>query len=185
MRWLALILTLLWPLGVLAQDGAVPGLDVGRSSIVLEGEDLLVTLKLAEPAPYRLMLVAEPQRLVIDIRTAGESLGLLPEIAGADQFAALRAGPSRAGWHRLVFELRAPYAIKQSAMKTGANSQLELRLTPVAADEFVGASNAMSAMWDLPTPTTPVVDPSRPRPLRVALDPGHGGIDSGAVEGGL
>jgi N-acetylmuramoyl-L-alanine amidase len=62
---------------------------------------------------------------------------------------------------------------------------LDLRLTPVAAEEFVGATNAMSALWNLPLPTTPVLDPSRPRPLRIAIDPGHGGIDSGAVEEGL
>lgn len=68
---------------------------------------------------------------------------------------------------------------------TGGGGVLDMRLKPVAAEEFLGAANAMSALWDLPQPTTPVVDPSRPRPLRVAIDPGHGGIDSGAVDQGL
>lgn len=184
MRWLALVLSLIWPLGALAQDG-VPGLDVSRSSVVLDGEDLLISLKLVEPTPYRLTLVAEPRRLVIDLKTLGESHGQLPDIAGADLFAGLRAGPFKAGWHRLVFELRDPYAVERSAMQTGDGGQLDLRLTPVPAEEFVGAANAMSALWNLPLPTTPVVDPSRPRPLRIAIDPGHGGIDSGAVEDGL
>ena len=184
MRWLALILMLIWPLGALAQDG-VPGLDIARSSVTQDGEDLLISPKLVEPTPYRLMLVADPKRLVIDLKTTGERHGQLPEIAGAELFAGLRAGPFKAGWYRLVFELRDPYAVKRSAMQTGNGGQLDLRLTPVAAEEFVGATNAMSALWNLPLPTTPVLDPSRPRPLRIAIDPGHGGIDSGAVEEGL
>lgn len=184
MRWLALILTLFWPLAGTAQDG-VPGLDVARSSVVMDGQDAVISLRLAEPVPYRLLLVAEPERLVIDLKTTGASTGRLSDITGADLFAGLRAGPFKPGWHRLVFELRAPYAVRGAAMRTGEGTVLDLRLTPVAAEEFVGAANAMSALWNLPLPTTPVVDPSRPRPLRVAIDPGHGGIDAGAVEGGL
>ena len=185
MRWLALILSLLWPLTVLAQEG-VPGLDLAQSSVTQEDGDLLISLRFAAPVPYRPMLVTGPKRLVIDVKSAGDAQGDLAGIQGADLFEGLRAGPLKPGWSRLVFELRGPYAIDSAVMKTtGGGGVLDMRLKPVAAEEFLGAANAMSALWDLPLPTTPVVDPSRPRPLRVAIDPGHGGIDSGAVDQGL
>lgn len=185
MRWLALILSLLWPLTVLAQEG-VPGLDLAQSSVTQEDGDLLISLRFAAPVPYRPMLVTGPKRLVIDVKSAGDAQGELAGIQGADLFEGLRAGPLKPGWSRLVFELRGPYAIDSAVMKTtGGGGVLDMRLKPVAAEEFLGAANAMSALWDLPQPTTPVVDPSRPRPLRVAIDPGHGGIDSGAVDQGL
>ena len=185
MHWLALILSLLWPLAVLAQEG-VPGLDLAQSSVTQEDGDMLLSLRFAAPVPYRPMLVTGPKRLVIDVKSAGDAQGELAGIQGADLFEGLRAGPLKPGWSRLVFELRGPYAIDSAVMKTtGGGGVLDMRLKPVAAEEFLGAANAMSALWDLPQPTTPVVDPSRPRPLRVAIDPGHGGIDSGAVDQGL
>ena len=185
MHWLALILSLLWPLAVLAQEG-VPGLDLAQSSVTQEDGDLLISLRFAAPVPYRPMLVTGPKRLVIDVKSAGDAQGGLAGIQGADLFEGLRAGSLKPGWSRLVFELRGPYAIDSAVMKTmGGGGVLDMRLKPVAAEEFLGAANAMSALWDLPQPTTPVVDPSRPRPLRVAIDPGHGGIDSGAVDQGL
>ncbi|MDO5604444.1 MAG: N-acetylmuramoyl-L-alanine amidase [Paracoccus sp. (in: a-proteobacteria)] len=185
MRGLVLLLCLLaWPIAGLAQD-EVPRLDVARSAITQEGGDLLIELHLTRPVPYRTLLVDGPRRLVLDLRGAGHSLGALSDLRGAGHLAALRDGPFRAGWQRLVFELREPMALSRAGMETGESATLRLRLTPVAAEEFAGAANAMSALWDLPRPTTPTADPARPRPLRVAIDPGHGGIDAGAVEGGL
>ncbi|MDO5642764.1 MAG: N-acetylmuramoyl-L-alanine amidase [Paracoccus sp. (in: a-proteobacteria)] len=180
MRLLAVLLALILPFATMAEEA--PRLDLAASGITAEGGGLAISLALSKPVPYRVMLVGAPERLVIDLD------GLLPPgdlagIGGAAHLAGLRSGPFRMGWHRLVFELGGPYAVTQAAMGTGSDTRLNIR--PVPAEEFAGSANAMSALWDLPQPTTPVVDPTRPRPLRVALDPGHGGIDAGAVEGGL
>lgn len=78
MHWLALILSLLWPLAVLAQEG-VPGLDLAQSSVTQEDGDLLISLRFAAPVPYRPMLVTGPKRLVIDVKSAGDAQG---ELAG-------------------------------------------------------------------------------------------------------
>ncbi|WBU61373.1 N-acetylmuramoyl-L-alanine amidase family protein [Paracoccus albus] len=184
MRCLALLIWLILPFAALAQDQA-PKLDVAASSVTLEAEDLLISLRLTRGIPYRLTLVAEPKRLIVDMKGAGADADDLAAIRGAELFEGLRNGPISDGWHRLVFQLRAPYAVESATMKSGDSARLDIRLVPVAAEEFVGASNAVSAMWNLPEPTTPVVDPARPRPVRVAIDPGHGGIDAGAVEAGL
>lgn len=184
MRCLALLIWLALPFSALAQDQA-PRLDVAASSVTLEAEDLLISLHLTHGVPYRLTLVAEPKRLIVDMKGLRADPDDLAGISGAELFEGLRNGPISGGWQRLVFQLRAPYAVGSATMKSGDSSRLNIRLVPVAAEEFVGASNAVSAMWNLPEPTTPVVDPTRPRPLRVAIDPGHGGIDAGAVEAGL
>lgn len=183
MRWL--LLWLLMPFAALA-EGPVR-LDVAASAITAEDEDLALVLRLDHPAPYRVFLLDDPKRLVIDMQGL-EADAEATRIPGAEAMEAVRAGPFRPGWGRLVFELRAPYAVIEAVQRTGSEGQgatLRLRLSPVAAEDFDGAPNAMSALWDLPQPTTPVVDPSRPQPLRVAIDPGHGGIDSGATAEGL
>ncbi|MFD1796017.1 AMIN domain-containing protein [Paracoccus aurantiacus] len=192
MRGLILALWLLLPWSAVAQGIMAAELDFGSSTIAAENGEVTVTLRLSAPAPYRIMLLDEPKRLVLDLQGV-DFTGTEPAaIAGAEVFDGMRAGPFRAGWGRIVFDLREPYAVTEAAQHvshdasgaaTGAT--LRLRLNPVAAENYAGAPNAMSALWDLPLPTTPVVDPSRPQPLRVAIDPGHGGIDSGAVDNGL
>ncbi|NHF72454.1 N-acetylmuramoyl-L-alanine amidase [Paracoccus xiamenensis] len=185
MRWLLLI-WLLIPFAAHA-EGPVR-LDVAASTIVIDKEDLVLSLRLDAPAPYRILLLDDPKRLVIDMKGLELDGTDAASIPGSTAMEAVRAGPFRTDWGRLVFQLRAPYAVIEAVQQTGGTGQgatLRLRLSPVAAEDFAGAPNAMSALWNLPLPTTPVVDPSRPQPLRVAIDPGHGGIDSGAIAEGL
>lgn len=183
MRWLLLI-WLLFPFAVHA-EGPVR-LDVAASAIAVDKADLVLALRLDGPAPYRVFLLDDPKRLVIDMEGLELADADAARIPGATAMEAVRAGPFRPGWGRMVFQLRAPYAVIEAVQQTGdTGATLRLRLSPVAAEDFAGAPNAMSALWDLPQPTTPVVDPSRPQPLRVAIDPGHGGIDSGATAEGL
>ena len=183
MRWLLLI-WLLFPFAAHA-EGPVR-LDVAASAIAVDRADLTLALRLDGPAPYRVFLLDDPKRLVIDMEGLELADADAARIPGATAMEAVRAGPFRPGWGRIVFQLPAPYAVLEAVQQTGDNgATLRLRLSPVAAEDFAGAPNAMSALWDLPQPTTPVVDPSRPQPLRVAIDPGHGGIDSGATAEGL
>ncbi|SDD74325.1 N-acetylmuramoyl-L-alanine amidase [Paracoccus isoporae] len=183
-RVIWLFLMLAWPLASAAQD--VPRIKTGATRAVADGDGLELDLRLSGPAPYRLMLLDQPKRLVIDVKAA-PGADAADVFDGAENFAAVRAAPFRAGWTRMVFELREPYAVRSAVMRTAAPGAtgLSLRLSPVAAEDYDGATNAMSALWNLPQPTTPVLDPSRPQPLRIAIDPGHGGIDAGAVAAGL
>lgn len=182
-RLILAFLLLAWPLACSAQAARI---DRSGMFATAQGENLSLTVRLSAAAPYRLMLLDQPKRLVVDVK-AQPGGGAASDFPGADIFAAVRAAPFRAGWTRMVFELREPYAVRRAVMRTDLpdGAALDLLLTPVAAEDYAGATNAMSALWNLPQPTTPVLDPSRPQPLRIALDPGHGGIDSGAVAEGL
>ncbi|WBU54391.1 N-acetylmuramoyl-L-alanine amidase [Paracoccus sp. SCSIO 75233] len=185
MRLLALLLWLLLPLAAFAQ-GPVVRLDVPSSSVVADGDDLALSLSLSTATPYRLHLLDAPKRLVIDVQGLNLADTDLTGLPGAALLDGVRGGAFRRGWSRLVFDLRGPYAITEAVQRgDGARAMLMLRLTPVAAEDYAGATNAMSALWDLPQPTIPVVDENRLAPLRVAIDPGHGGADSGAVVAGL
>ncbi|MFV0408614.1 MAG: N-acetylmuramoyl-L-alanine amidase [Paracoccus sp. (in: a-proteobacteria)] len=187
---LALLAFLVLPMAGLAQDrqGAAR-LDPAASLAVVEDDEMSLSLHFSRALPYRVTLVDAPRRLVIDLDGLSFGEGSdLNAMNGASLFPALRAGPFKSGWGRLVFELPGPYAVKTVVMRTDLadGAALELRLSPVAAESFAESTrNTMSALWNLPRPTTPVVDPSRPRALRIAIDPGHGGIDSGAVVSGL
>ncbi|TKW66121.1 MAG: N-acetylmuramoyl-L-alanine amidase [Paracoccus denitrificans] len=184
MRWLLLVLALIWPVMVSAQDDA-PRLDFKQSYAEGDGDGLRFQLHVTRPVPYRVTLLNDPMRLVVDLKGTAPALGSVSDFGGGSHFADLRAGSNGQGWQRLVFQLATPVAIDSLSMDTEKFGLLKVRLSPVAADAFGGAPNAMSELWNLPQPTTPVIDPTRPRPLRLAIDPGHGGIDSGAVEGGL
>ncbi|MDO5620495.1 MAG: N-acetylmuramoyl-L-alanine amidase [Paracoccus sp. (in: a-proteobacteria)] len=170
--------------------------DLAASGLTAEGRDrgrprpLTLRLSLGQPVPYRTFMLADPPRLVVDFREVDFS-GLDPAaLPGADLVPALRWGRFRPGWSRLVMELPGPYALEratQSAADPAAPALLEMRLRPVSDTDFTPQPNAMSALWDLPQPATPIARPeaSVAKPLRIALDPGHGGIDSGAQAGGI
>ncbi|MDO5529803.1 MAG: N-acetylmuramoyl-L-alanine amidase [Paracoccus sp. (in: a-proteobacteria)] len=173
------------------ERSALSRLLIEGSSISAEGRDrgrprpLEFSLSLSQPVPYRLFLLDSPPRLVVDFAQV-DFAGAEPDaLAGNDLLGALRWGNFRPGWSRMVAELPGPYAVESAAQTTGDAPRLTIRLRPVRAEDFAPRGNALSALWDLPEPSAP---PRRPPPegaLHVVLDPGHGGIDSGAIAAGV
>ena len=165
MRWLLLI-WLLFPFAAHA-EGPVR-LDVAASAIAVDKADLVLALRLDGPAPYRVFLLDDPKRLVIDMEGLELADADAARIPGATAMEAVRAGPFRPGWGRMVFQLPAPYAVIEAVQQTGdTGATLRLRLSPVAAEDFAGAPNAMSALWDLPQPTTPASANGRALAIRI------------------
>ncbi|QRZ13896.1 N-acetylmuramoyl-L-alanine amidase [Paracoccus methylovorus] len=201
MRWLCAVLLLLlaWP--ALADNGgrsALATVDLTQSSLTAEGRDrgkprpMELRLTLSQPVPYRVYFLDGPPRLVVDFREIDFSGTEAEALPGRDLVPALRWGRFRPGWSRLVMELPGPYALRlavQSPAEGGARGALvKLRIEPVGQKDFVTRGNALSALWDLPTPADVTALPPRrtgERPLRVALDPGHGGHDPGAQVGAI
>jgi len=125
----------------------------------------------------------------VDFRTVefaaldASALGTAPAATG------LRAGPLRADWSRLVIDLARPMAVESAGMSTGEGggaARIEIRLAPARAADL-----AEAPPWESPAfrPEPQVLAPARrpapgeTRPM-VVLDPGHGGIDPGAVREG-
>lgn len=180
----ALLLALALP--ALAQElSALARIDPLRSGIVATGDGgLELRFGISQPVPWRLRLMANPPRLVIDTREIEwrgvEALAVVRPGAG------LRAGSFRPGWSRLVLELSGPMKVARAEMTTGDQPRIDLRLVPTDAASFaVEAARPDLPEWALPEAAklaAPVAEGGGP--LVVVLDPGHGGIDPGAEREG-
>lgn len=174
----------------LAAEQAVR-LDLGASSLTrtergwwqrLFGQPSLeLTLALEHAVPYRVFLVGDPARLVVDLKGVDLS-GMNPaDLFGHDLVPALRWGIFQPGWSRVVIELPGPYRIAQAGKASGgAQPRIAIRLHPVPEADFAPRPSAAAALRDLPDPADLPPPGPRPEVLTVMLDPGHGGFDPGA-----
>ncbi|MBC7740423.1 MAG: N-acetylmuramoyl-L-alanine amidase, partial [Candidatus Saccharibacteria bacterium] len=144
-----------------------------------------VVLSLSQPVPWRVRVLDQPARLVMDFREVDwTGIGAVPLESGA--VTALRAGVFRPGWSRLVLDLSQPMVVASAEMRTSGGARVQVVLRPATQAEFaVKAAAPEPPGWALPKPAA--LQPVPPRgqgPLTVVLDPGHGGIDPGAERDG-
>ena len=164
---------------------ALARLEAEQSSIHDEGEVLAIRLALSQPVPWRVRLLDEPRRVVLDFREVDWSgAAAMPEDSA--RVTELRAGGFRPGWSRLVLMLDAPMVVKTAAMETGQGAVVEVRLMPATPKGFAEqAALPEPAEWVLPEAAEMAAPLMRGEgPLKVVLDPGHGGIDPGAERDG-
>lgn len=175
---------------------ALPGLTQGfgalarllpeDSRIAAEGEAIALSLSLSQAVPFRVFTLADPARVVVDFRELAfgdwAALQALPPGVGA-----IEAGPAReAGWSRLVLTLDRPLVPEVAAMVTDpidGEAVVSLRLAPATEDVFrASVSERPDAGRPAPTlaETPRAADDGR---VTVVLDPGHGGVDPGAIRG--
>ncbi len=177
-------LALAGPVG--AEDlSALARIDPAQSSVSDSGDGISVQLALSQPVPWRVRMLSDPPRMVMDFREVDWS-GIKDMPRSADAVTDLRAGVFRSGWSRLVLELDGPFTVAQAGMQTGAATRLTVRLSPATPEAFAqAAARPEPPEWALPDPVVlPQADVSDDGPLRVVLDPGHGGIDPGAERDG-
>jgi N-acetylmuramoyl-L-alanine amidase len=168
---------------------ALARLDPAASRIVETGEGLTVELQLSQGVPWRVRVADGPPRLIVDFREV-DFAGLAAVPGPTARVVARRGGPIAGGWSRLVLTLAAPHPVASAEMRTGpAGALVRIRLgAPDPAAFAEAASVPDPEAWSLPAPA--LTAERRPRhagdrPLRVMLDPGHGGIDPGAEHGGV
>lgn len=139
---------------------------------------LSLDLRLDRPVPFRVFTLEAPMRLVVDFE------GLDPQ--GFDPAAlclpsrakSLQFGRMRPGWSRLILELARPMALDSAEMTASGDLAIALRHT--SAEAFAAAAGAPPGVWAGPAP--PPAEGAGPT---ILLDPGHGGIDPGALRGGI
>lgn len=158
--------------------------DRGENGVVL-------SFGLSLGVPYRVFTLDAPPRLVIDFREVDWSSANPDDILKTDRIKQVQFGAYVPGWSRFVAELARPMIIGEADMAVTSDTRearLSVVLEPVAADVFAaGAGAPHDPDWDLPTPVPLGDRPERglDAPLIVALDPGHGGIDPGAMADGI
>lgn len=185
MRWAAIsmrlgaasLAALLGAASALA-DAAVTGVRTGASA-----ERTRVTLELTEPVDFTLFSLADPYRVVLDFpRVAWRA-----PVDGATQkgglVAGLRFGQFRPDTSRLVLDLAAAAVVQKTTVLPPSGEfghRLLIDLAPASRTAFLAAAGASKPP---PEAAPPPAEPKRRVDARrlVVLDPGHGGIDPGAI----
>jgi N-acetylmuramoyl-L-alanine amidase len=158
-----------------------------RSSIEALPEGLRLNLAISQPVPWRVRLLADPPRLVLDVREVDwAGLETLPR--PASMILGARAGVFRTGWTRAVWQLSGPHLVTAAEMITAPDgATIRLDLSPADAASFAKAAGAPEPPeWAVPQGEAlaePIVRGDGP--IVVVLDPGHGGIDPGAEGDGV
>lgn len=170
-----------------AQSGVQARLAPEDSALNGARDGVSLRLALSQPVPYRMRLLPAPPRVVLEFNTVDWQDMTWPDIDGVR---ALRAGHRGDGWARLVLDLAYPMlpdSLAQQVDNESGRAVIALALSRAtresfearAVDEDMFVRNYSNHLLH-PERTTPEAQ-SGPKPLRIMLDPGHGGVDPGAV----
>lgn len=174
--------------------GALARVDPALSGLALRGGGAVLTVALSQPVPYRVLHLDAPRRIAVEFREAQFDAAALAAFAPAGPVTGVAAVVPRPGWTRLELALSEPLGLDAARLDTrvrgGADGAvLQLRLLPVTRDDFARRA-ALSAAVLPEAPAAVAIPPAQgrargERPIRVMLDPGHGGVDPGAERDGL
>ncbi|GIX14966.1 MAG: N-acetylmuramoyl-L-alanine amidase [Paracoccaceae bacterium] len=177
----AALCVLLW---AAAAAAGIRALEIGVSSRLRASE---LELALTGRTEFRAFTLDAPRRAVVDLRGLDWSDLRAPAPAGGP-VSAVRIGVVEPGWARIVLDLDAPMVIARAGFHPGPDGvpRFRLRLVPSDPARFAALSGAPpGARWQPAVrPGPPAAPPGAAAPT-VVLDPGHGGIDPGALRDGL
>jgi N-acetylmuramoyl-L-alanine amidase len=163
----------------------------GQASAIKDGwfGKTTLTLHLSQGVPFRVFHMDDPARLVVDFREA-DWTGVAPDdlLTHPGQITAVRFGPFRPGWSRLVMDLGEPMLPETIGMPVDPNTgraTLQIDLRRAAAVEFTSTAGApVGRHWAVDL-AQPQVAPKSDDRFVIVIDPGHGGVDPGAVRDGI
>ena len=151
-------------------------------------QSTLIQLTLSRGVTTEIYTLANPYRVIVDLPGV---VFKLPSDAGRDPrglVSAFRYGQFDEGKARMVLDTAGPVAIAKAAMtkaRSGPGVVLTIELNPTDTAAFGEGTGGGR------TPSAPVESASEPRPAAgpkasqskpvIVIDPGHGGIDPGAV----
>ncbi len=186
--WLLLVAAL--PAAAQGPSGATARVRVADSALTATPDGVMLRLALSQPVPYRVRLLPAPPRAVIEFNTL-DWQGL--DWAPPEGLRGVRLGYRRDGWARLVLDLGQPMRPETVAQTVAPDTgratitahfvnSTRAAFEDAAVDEAGFAARTSGALLhpDTAAPAGPADDV-----LRVVLDPGHGGVDPGAVRDGV
>lgn len=165
-----------------AKDPAVTGVRLG----VNDGKTRVV-LDLTTAVPYSAFLLENPYRLVIDLPELDWSVDGADAGGKRGVVEGLRYGLFRAGNSRVVVDLKGPVRIAANGALAKPD-RLMFDLLPVPKSKFKAGQTVALNNWKPPTAAAipvPRAKPDGDTRRVVIIDPGHGGVDPGAVRGSI
>jgi len=192
------MLVSLWCAPVLAQSslGAQARLLGEGTALTASRDTIALRLALSQPVPFRVRMLPNPPRLVVDVNTLDwGAVDLGADLSRTAPVGAVRTGHLPDGWARMVVDLTAPFTVHRSEQRVNADTgqaviQLDLRRVALedferlAQNEAEFAARTSPAFLHPDAAAVPALPATARKPL-VMLDPGHGGIDPGAERGGV
>lgn len=154
-----------------------------RASLTGDAKQTVFHLQLSKGVTAEVFTLANPYRVIVDLPNVGFQLPPATGEKGQGLITSFRYGQFAEGKARIVLDATKPVLIAKAGMtSSGSGIELAIALVPTSQQTFgVGtgapdteASNAAAA------PLPPVKRPSGVKPV-ILIDPGHGGIDGGAV----
>jgi len=145
------------------------------------GEIVRLTLALSRPVEVGTSVMAAPDRAIIELPSVNFQVQPGATRKSVGFVSAFRFGLFTADKSRIILDLSQPAIISRAEMRSqrGGFGELVVELKRVSRAEFQAAANTPSRQ-----PAEPPPAPAKPhgdsRQL-VVIDPGHGGIDPGAV----
>lgn len=146
------------------------------------GEAVRLTLTLSRPVAANAFVMAGPDRVIVDLPSVNFQIPAASARKSAGFVSGFRFGlftPDRA---RLILDLAQPAAVAGVSVKPlrGGFGELVIELKRTGREEFAALARAAAAEARLPhVPVEPKAEGDQRR--IVVIDPGHGGIDPGAV----
>ena len=187
------ILALCLVMGLAAPAWGKPAVTDARLGI--ESKATRVVLSLTDRTEYRVFTLADPFRVVIDLNEVEWRIPAGHKLQGSGLVSAMRYGLFQAGTSRVVLDLAQPAEVANIQFLEPAKGEplrLLIDLLPIAETTFRDRiSSAILASSDqAPKPIASVQTasaapeaavPTAPRKPLIVIDPGHGGIDPGAI----
>lgn len=162
-----------------AEPASVAWLGPDGASVEDAGGHVVLRVDLSQAVPWRIRMMDDPARLLVEFSLL--EWDRMPDVRSGS-VAAVNAGRYSPDWSRLVAVLREPLAVDTADMQVSEDgaAELTIRLFPTTAEDFRASVEPYA---DPIANSAPI--PQRSDRLRVAIDPGHGGLDPGAVVDGM
>jgi len=150
-----------------------------------------LAIELGGAAEYQVFRLRTPDRVVVDIANVEFSMPVAAGRNGRGLVQAFRFGAFAPGKARVVIETTGPVRVEATRLiREGARGRhrLELDFVPARSADLseseVAAARESAARLQLgdavPSPAPPAASPSAARLPVIVIDPGHGGVDTGA-----
>ena len=173
---------LLLGLAALGPASAADPMQVTGVRLGLHPDKTRFVLDLSAPADFKVFLLADPYRVVIDLPDLDWTAGApVPDHAGLIE--GFRYGLFTPGTFRVVLDLKGPARVKNSMLlpaRGGHSPRLVLDLAPQSREDFMAALKSAPQLAEVQPRPLPVKPAPKPGKKIVVLDPGHGGVDPGA-----
>lgn len=176
---------------------AAPNASAAQISSVRVGQgvsNVRIVMDADSQFDYKVFLLNEPRRLVVDTKNIDVSPKIEKAIDANGFVAATRLGAAGVGGVRIVFDLLKPVTVKKVFMlppqsKFSWRFVVDLELsTEREFAKHVGNDHAVSTdAYEQGTPSIKMASGKASAPVKrsnkkiIVLDPGHGGVDPGAI----